>query len=107
MTAADVRAGFIRRTYGHLAGAILAFVLLEALLFQTAFPEVMMGLLGTSRYSWLIVLLAFMGVSHLADNWARSSASVKRTRSSALNCSRRVARGDRIWLWDGGVDVNA
>jgi len=76
MTAADTRAAFIRRTYGHLAGAILAFVLLEALLFQTAFPEAMMGLLGTSRYSWLIVLLAFMGVSHLADNWARSSASV-------------------------------
>lgn len=72
----DARAGFIRRTYAHLAGAILAFVVLEALLFQTALPEAMMGLLGTSRYSWLIVLLAFMGISHLADNWARSSTSV-------------------------------
>lgn len=74
--AADVRAGFIRRTYGHLAAAILAFVFLEALLFQTAFPELMVGVLGTSRYSWLIALLAFMGISHVADNWARSTTSV-------------------------------
>lgn len=76
MIAADTRATFIRRTYGHLAGAILAFVVLEALLFQTAFPEAMVGLLGTSRYSWLIVLLAFMGISHVADSWARSGTSV-------------------------------
>lgn len=72
----DVRARFIRRTYGHLAGAILAFVLLEAMLFQTSFPAIMMGLLATSSYSWLIVLGAFMGVSYLADRWAQSDASV-------------------------------
>jgi FtsH-binding integral membrane protein len=71
----DVRAAFIRRTYGHLAGAILAFVVLEALLFQTAIPEAMVGLLATSQYSWLIVLGAFMGVSYMADRWAQSDAS--------------------------------
>jgi hypothetical protein len=42
----DARAAFIRRTYGHLAGAILAFVLLEFALFQTAVPDMMIGLLG-------------------------------------------------------------
>jgi FtsH-binding integral membrane protein len=71
----DVRAGFIRRTYGHLAGAILAFIAIEALLFQTGLPEAMMGLLATSRYSWLIVLGAFLGVSYMADRWAQSNAS--------------------------------
>lgn len=71
----DVRAGFIRQTYGHLAAAILAFITLEFLLFQTAIPEAMMGLLATSRYSWLIVLGAFMGVSYMADRWAQSNAS--------------------------------
>ena len=76
MIAADSRASFIRRTYAHLAAAILAFVVIEALLFQTPLPEAMVGLLGTSRYSWLIVLLAFMGISHVADNWARSTASI-------------------------------
>ncbi len=54
--AAEVRAGFIRRTYAHLAGAILAFILLEALLFQVGVPEGMIEMLGRSRYSWLISL---------------------------------------------------
>ena len=72
----DVRAAFIRRTYGHLAGAILAFVALEWMLFQTALPETMMELLATSQYSWLIVLGVFMGVSWMADNWAQSSTSL-------------------------------
>lgn len=74
--AAEVRAGFIRRTYAHLAGAILAFILLEALLFQTTLPDTMMQALATTRYSWLIVLLAFMGVSHLAQKWAESDVGV-------------------------------
>ncbi len=74
--AAEVRAGFIRRTYAHLAGALLAFTLLEALFFQTTLPESMVQLLSTSHYSWLIVLLAFMGVSQLAQKWAMSDASV-------------------------------
>lgn len=73
----DIRARFIRRTYGHLAGAILLFVVLEALLFQTGFPEAMMGLLALSQYSWLIVLAAFMGISYLADRWAQSGATLQ------------------------------
>lgn len=71
----DVRAAFVRRTYMHLAGAILAFILLEAALFQTAIPETFVGLLGTSRYAWLIVMGAFMGISYLAENWANSDTS--------------------------------
>jgi FtsH-binding integral membrane protein len=74
--APDARVAFIRKTYGHLAGAILAFILLEAALFQTSLPEAMVGILATSRYSWLIVLAAFMGISYLANNWAQSSTSL-------------------------------
>lgn len=73
----DVRARFIRRTYGHLAGAILAFVALEAMLFQTAFPAAMMELLAQSQYSWLIVLGVFMGVSYMADRWAQTGATLQ------------------------------
>jgi FtsH-binding integral membrane protein len=73
----DERAAFIRKTYGHLAGAILAFTLIEAALFQTSLPESMVGLLATSRYSWLIVLGGFMGISWLANNWAQSGASLE------------------------------
>lgn len=75
--APDARVTFIRQTYSHLAGAILAFVLIEAALFQTALPESMVGLLATSRYSWLIVLGAFMGVSYMANKWALSGTSLQ------------------------------
>ena len=72
--AAD-RAAFIRRTYAHLAGAIAAFVGLEYVLLNSALGAQLVNLMLGGRSSWLIVLLAFMGVSWLADKWARSDAS--------------------------------
>jgi FtsH-binding integral membrane protein len=78
VTAADAKAAdralFIRRTYLHLAGAILAFVGLEAALLQMPGIENLVGAM-TGGMSWLFVLGAFMGVSWLADRWARSDAS--------------------------------
>jgi FtsH-binding integral membrane protein len=72
--APDARAAFIRRTYGHLAGAILAFTALEAVLLQI--PGVGELSLNMFRgFTWLIVLAAFMGVSWLANSWARSNTS--------------------------------
>ncbi len=73
--AADARATFIRRTYGHLAGAILAFTLLETALVKLVPEELILGMFA-SRFSWFIVLAAFMGVSFIADRWARSNTSV-------------------------------
>ena len=37
----DVRAGFIRKTYMHLLGAVLAFIGIEAALFATGAAESM------------------------------------------------------------------
>ena len=71
----EVKAGFIRRTYGHLAVAIAAFAVLEAQLISMGWGEQAMALLATSKWSWLIVLGAFMGVGMLADKWAHSGAS--------------------------------
>jgi FtsH-binding integral membrane protein len=70
------RQAFIRKTYLHLAAAIYAFVAIEYGLFQTAVPGLMLDWLGTSRLYWLIVLGAFMGVSWIADRWARSTTSL-------------------------------
>jgi FtsH-binding integral membrane protein len=69
------RAAFIRRTYGHLAGAVLAFIALEAFLLRVVPAETVLGLMLGGRFSWIVVLLLFMGVSWVADQWARSSSS--------------------------------
>lgn len=69
------RAAFIRRTYGHLAGAILAFIGLEVLLLRLVPGEWIKETFFASPYSWLLVLLAFMGASWLAQMWARSRTS--------------------------------
>lgn len=75
LASADERREFIRRTYLHLAGAILAFAAIEGLLLDSPIAAGFLGLLGATRYSWLIVLAAFMGISYLADRWARSDSS--------------------------------
>ncbi len=71
----EAKAGFVRRTYGHLAAAIAAFALIEAQLISMGWGEQAMALLATSKWSWLIVLGAFMGVGMLANKWAHSGAS--------------------------------
>jgi hypothetical protein len=71
---ANVRTEFMRRTYNHLAGAVLAFLLLEALLLQWSGAQALVRTM-TGGMSWLVVLAAFMGVSWLAEKWARSEAS--------------------------------
>ncbi len=68
----DARAGFIRKTYAHLAGAILAFVLLEVAIFSTPLAGTLASYL---TQSWLLTLALFIGASWIADRWARSEAS--------------------------------
>jgi FtsH-binding integral membrane protein len=73
---ADARAAFIRRVYGHLAGSVLAFVCLEALLLNTVTPEMVFSIFGRSHFGLLAVFLAFWGASWIAQVWARSETSV-------------------------------
>jgi FtsH-binding integral membrane protein len=78
LAAEDARATFIRRTYLHLAGAIGLFVGIEAIVFTLVPMATLEGLMGTlfaSRWGWLVVLGAFMGVSWLAQSWANSNTS--------------------------------
>ena len=69
------KAEFIQRTYAHLAGAITAFALVEWQLLQMGWGEQIMAMLATSRWSWLLVLGAFMLVASVANKWAHSDAS--------------------------------
>lgn len=70
------RASFIRKTYLHLAAAIFAFIGLEAFFFSSGVADAVLAAIGFGgKFSWLLVLAAFMGVSWLANGWANSSAS--------------------------------
>lgn len=71
----DERVTFIRRTYLHLAGAIVAFILVEAILFQTVVAWRFVGFALASTTNWLINLGLFVVVGRLADRWARSEIS--------------------------------
>ena len=68
------RAAFIRKTYAHLAGALLAFTGLEYYLVNAPFAQ-KLAMTMTSGFSWLIVLAAFMGVGYVADRLAHSQSS--------------------------------
>jgi len=73
--AADERADFIRKTYMHLTGAVVAFAILEAYLVQSGLALQILNMVGVSKYGWLIVMLAFVGVSYVANSWAMSATS--------------------------------
>lgn len=67
------RAAFIRKTYAHLALTILVFSGIVSYLVGTGrgvwIAESMLNV------SWLLVLVLFMGISWIAQTWARSDTS--------------------------------
>jgi len=72
---ASERAAFVRRVYLHLAGAILALIGLEAVLLNTVEPKTVFGLMFSTPWSWLVVMLLFMGAGVVARMWAQSRSS--------------------------------
>lgn len=70
---ADTRAAFIAKTYMHLLGAIIAFVGLEIIYFQTGFAQSVAAAMGGN---WLLVLGAFMVVSWIATHFGSNSPSL-------------------------------
>src|SRR5207302_6549747 len=69
------RAAFIRRTYAHLAGAVLAFIVLEAILLNIpAVVETTIRVCST-RGSHIAIMLGFFAVSAIASYWASSQTS--------------------------------
>ena len=72
----EERLAFIRRTYAHLLGAVVAFVGLEAFLFQSGAARLIMRALGTGRFGWLLVLGGFMFIGWLAQRWTQERGSL-------------------------------
>jgi uncharacterized protein len=70
------RSQFMRRVYGTLAFALLAFVALEAFLLSIpAVREAAVALVTKSRFMWLAIMIGFMAVTWFAQKMAMSSTS--------------------------------
>jgi len=72
---ASERAAFVRRVYLHLAGAVLALIGIEAVLLNTVDPKPVLELMFGSGWSYLVVMLLFMGAGVVARMWAQSRSS--------------------------------
>jgi len=71
------RSEFIRQTYAHLGGAVLACTALCFVLVQTI-GESMARFAFGGALNWLLMLGGFMFVGHIANKWAQSGGSTNR-----------------------------
>ena len=69
------RRAFLKRTYGHLLGAVMGFVIVELVFFKMGWARSMYEALAVSRSGWLLVLGGFMLVGWMASRTAASSLS--------------------------------
>ncbi len=69
------RAEFIRQTYMHLAGAVLAFIVLETILIQSPIGPAFATFVLTSRFAWLGILGGFSLLGWLARSLAANARS--------------------------------
>src|ERR1700734_1638294 len=71
---ADSRSVFITRTYTHLVGGILGFILVELALFESGLAQnIMSFMIGLP---WILILGAFMVTGWLASRTAQTSSSI-------------------------------
>ena len=69
------RVTFIKRTYAHVALAVLAFVGFEALLLNS---EIGIELGISMANNWIIVILLFMGGTWIANKWAHEPGNIQK-----------------------------
>lgn len=69
------RGDFIQKTYLHVAGALLGLAVIDTAILSSPLGEQLARTFLGGRWSWLIVLGAFMLVSSLANRWAHTSSS--------------------------------
>jgi FtsH-binding integral membrane protein len=72
----SARVRFIRRTYTHLAGAVLAFVGIEAALFASGAATDILRTMFAYNASWLALMVLFVVGGYAAQAMARSRQSV-------------------------------
>jgi FtsH-binding integral membrane protein len=80
--AQDVQVAFYRKTYAHVAGAVLLFILVEALFFQI--PAIVNFAFSLAEgWTWLILLGVFMFATSKAESMAMGTTD-RNTQYAAL-----------------------
>lgn len=69
------RTSFIRKTYLHVFGAVLALVGLEAALLNTPLADQVTRLALSGKFAWMAVIGLYMVASMIANRWAASATS--------------------------------
>lgn len=69
------RSAFIRRTYTHVAGALVALAAIVFALIESGIALKLTSVLRQSSYFWLIIMGLYMAVSYIAEKWAHSQVS--------------------------------
>jgi FtsH-binding integral membrane protein len=72
----SARVRFIRHTYAHLAGAILAFVGIEAALINTGLGASLLSTMISYQGSWIALMVLFVVGGYAAQIMARSRTSI-------------------------------
>lgn len=68
------RAQFYRKTYLHVAAAVLAFVGMEYALIHSSLADTLFSMMIGSTYSWLLVIGIFWIGSVVAQKWSLSQS---------------------------------
>ena len=73
MSTEEQKASFYRKTYMHVALAILAFIFVETALLMVVPAELIMGMVS-KNYVWLLIIGGFWLASMLAEKWTMASS---------------------------------
>ena len=73
MSTEEQKASFYRKTYMHVALAILAFIFVETALLMVVPAELIMGMVS-QKYVWLLTIGGFWLASMLAEKWTMASS---------------------------------
>ena len=73
MSTEEQKASFYRKTYIHVALAILAFIFVETALLMVVPAEIIMGMVS-QKYVWLLIIGGFWLASMLAEKWTMASS---------------------------------
>ena len=73
MSTEEQKASFYRKTYMHVALAILAFIFVETALLMVVPAELIMGMVS-QKYVWLLIIGGIWLASMLAEKWTMASS---------------------------------